>query len=670
MVKIMNELLQIKGVGETSVQKLHQNHIDSIGDLIHTYPYKYEINSIKSIHEMVMKEEITIEATLEKSSKVMFIRKHLTKIILTVYSDEIHFQVSIFNREFLKNSLLPGNRYVIKGRFQTPLQMVASEIIKKENYIEGIIPVYRLENISSKVYLKWVLEGLKSKASSFTERLPQEVLEKNHLVSIFDFYHIVHSPLSMDDVFLATNRIKYEELIDFFLRLEMMKQLQKRMFVKSKTYQIDKVKKYIDTLPFELTEDQKLVTNEIFRDLKSDRQMNRLLQGDVGSGKTVCAMIASYAVVTASEQVAIMAPTEILAYQHYLVFKDSLEQFGVRISFLSSNVKGKEKAKVLALLKSGEIDIIIGTHSLIQEDVEFKNLGFIVIDEQHRFGVNQRKTLRKKGYTPDVLFMSATPIPRTLAITIFKDMEISSIKALPHGRKPVETVISTFEEMDLVFKRMMDQLDFKHQAYIIVPLIEENDDSKFISIDEFKAIIEANIPDNYVVDYLHGKMKSTEKENVLNRFYQNQTQILVSTTVVEVGVNVPNATFMIILNATKFGLSQLHQLRGRVGRSNHQAYCYLLTDGFYDEESRLDILVKTTDGFKISEADLKFRGPGEIFGNEQTGIPRFKMANFINDKALIESAIEDAKTVIFSSNPKAKSMCKITLASLETYHLD
>lgn len=666
----MNELLKIKGIGNASIQKLKLNGIESIRDLINTFPAKYQSMNIDAFSQMEIGKEITLSMVVMSLPVVSYIRKRLTKMIFSAMVDNQLMKISIFNREFLKNSLTVNSEIVVTGKFSSSNQMVATNIIKKSHFQCGIIASYRLEDISSKVFSKWVEKAIIQYPSEIRETIPDRFLKKNEIVDISTFFRIVHHPMSLSDVDNASRRIKYEELLEFFLRLAVQKQNHMDGFVKRKHYQIDMVRHYIESLPFELTSDQKEATNEIFRDLKSDHQMNRLLQGDVGSGKTVCAMIASYAVYTAHEQVALMAPTEILALQHYHTFFDSLSPYGVKVAFLSSSVTGTERSTILEELANGNIDIVCGTHSLIQPEVVFKNLGFIIIDEQHRFGVNQRRELRKKGMIPDVLFMSATPIPRTLAITIFKDMDISSIRMMPKGRKQIQTNLLAYDELDYLFTEIQKELDLGHQAYIIVPLIEDSEGSKNISLQEFKAIIGEKLPSKYSVDFLHGKMNYLQKEKVLELFYKNETSVLVSTTVVEVGVNVTNATIMAIVNANQFGLSQLHQLRGRVGRGNVQAYCYLITDGLPEENSRLEILTQTTDGFAISEADLRYRGPGEIFGSEQTGIPKFKMANFITDQELIASVMEDAIQILHSSDPLAEALREKSAFLLETTHLD
>lgn len=666
----MNELLKIKGIGKISLEHLIANQINCIEDLVNTFPSKYSLNEIKSISDRVFNEEITLQGILMKKPVVQYIRRKLTKMKLQLRVENISIEVSIFNREFLKNNLFENDLLVISGRFQSNVQFIASDIVKKSNYLEGIIPEYKLSGISSKLFSKWVDYAIQNKMVHIQETIPDYLLKKNDIIDQFHFFQMVHHPLTLPEVESSKRRIKYEELLSFFLKLEMMKALHKQESVESKNYDIVRVKEFIDTLPFELTEDQKNVTNDIFRDLKKNKQMNRLLQGDTGAGKTVCAAIAIYAVVTANQQIALMAPTELLAMQHMATFQKYLSSFHVNIAFLSSKITGEPRNRILRDLKTGKIDLLVGTHSLIQENVEYHKLGFVVIDEQHRFGVAQRKSLREKGLNPDVLFMSATPIPRTLAITIFRDMDISSIRMMPSGRKPVQTQIVEYEDVESSFKMMNEQLSLNHQAYVVVPLIEENEESRFISIDEALELVESYVPKHVKTAIMHGKMKSFEKETTLNKFYQNEIQVLVSTTVVEVGLNVPNATFMMILNASRFGLSQLHQLRGRVGRSNHQAFCHLINDGFLEDENRLEILCVTNDGFVISEADLQFRGPGQIFGEEQTGIPKFKMANFMLDQDLIASAIEDASVILSADDECAKTMRNKVGKSVDSYHLD
>jgi len=376
------------------------------------------------------------------------------------------------------------------------------------------------------------------------------------------------------------------------------------------------------------------------------------------------------AVISGGEQVALMAPTELLARQNFQTFSEWLTPFGVKTAFLSASVKGWERERILAGLVNGTIDLVVGTHSLIQEPIQFRHLGFAIIDEQHRFGVRQRKILREKGLTPDMLFLSATPIPRTLAIAIFGDMDVSSIRTMPAGRKKTLTKVTDYSNYDSVLEQMKIQLDLGHQAYVIVPLIQESERSDFADVPAVVEDLKAKLPRTYPVAGLHGKMAAEEKTRILDDFSSGKTAVLVSTTVVEVGLNVPNATFMLILDAERFGLSQLHQLRGRVGRNAEQAYCFLVTDAILNGENRFAILEETTDGFAISEEDLRQRGPGEVFGEEQTGIPKFRMANPIADQELLQVAFADAESLFSTEDASSLALVRKTFLAIEETNLD
>jgi ATP-dependent DNA helicase RecG len=666
-----HELLTVKGIGDAMLLKLKQNAINSIIDIIHYLPSRYEKHEISSIHAMHFSETITLKATIVSPPVLNYIRKRLTKLIIEVITEEVVFKIVLFNREFLKSSLLVGAEVVVTGKFENTIKiMVASDLVLSKNYVLGIIPKYGLIDISDKVFSKLVKGSLHINQLPFEDPLPDEIIKKQQLLTQKDMIKIAHFPTSESDILAVSRRIKYEELFRFGLRIALLRQLNDQIVSKPKKYDIDKVKHFIDSLPFELTIDQKNVTNDIFRDLKKSNPMLRLLQGDVGSGKTVCSMIAAYAVVTGHEQVAIMAPTEILAYQHYQNFKEALEPFGVQVQFLSSSIKGNERTTILNNLQEGNIHILVGTHSLIQEEINFAHLGFVIIDEQHRFGVEQRKKLRLKGLEPDVLLMSATPIPRTLSIAIFGDMDISSIKSMPIGRKKVITTVADFSAIDSVIKRVNEELILNHQAYFIVPVIDGKEGTDLIGVSELFSILRNQISNKYNIEILHGKLKNEEKNEILSRFYEGMTQVLVSTTVVEVGLNALKATVMTVINAERFGLSQLHQLRGRVGRNDKQSYCYFLSDMVLLGNNRLDILEKTADGFEISEEDLRQRGPGEVFGSEQTGIPKFRMANIIEDEELLHLAFSDASSILNSRDLKAIKLIKNTLTMIENFQLD
>lgn len=667
----MGELQKIKGIGTAMEAKLYAGGVHTIRELISLFPTRYETHKIQPFTEASLKADLVLSAIVTKKASVAYLRKRLTKMSLEVRMDDHPCKVTIFNRDFMRLSLVEGAELIITGRFETSFnQFLASDIQLKKNYQEGIIPIYHFPSVGDGLFAKLVREGLLLIQKDLVEDIPSFLRQKNQMTDLFGFYRAAHCPDTEADILAVSRRIKYDELLRFALRIVCLKRLNGNSWTKPKKYEIEQVRKFIATLPFALTDDQKTATNEIFRDFKKPNQMNRLLQGDVGSGKTIVAVIAALAVITGHEQVALMAPTEILAYQDYETFKNLLSPFGVRIGFLSSSVKGKERQEVLDDLFYGRLDLIAGTHSLIQETIQFRKLGFVIIDEQHRFGVRQRRILREKGLIPAMLFLSATPIPRTLAISIFGDMDVSSIRTMPSGRKQIQTAIHDFSAFDEVVDQVIRELDSGRQAYFIVPLIEENESAEFADVSAVLADLNKKIPVRYKVAGLHGKMAAEEKQAVLNRFSQGDIAVLVSTTVVEVGVNVPNATEMVILNCERFGLSQLHQLRGRVGRSEHQAYCHLITDTVLLGNKRFEILEKTTDGFQIAEEDLRQRGPGEVFGEEQTGIPKFRMANLITDQDILNIAFEDAELLFESKDEEAKKLVQSTILGIEETNLD
>ncbi len=666
----MSELKNIKGIGPKTEKKLNDIGIRTTNDLLFCFPERYETYDLDAFESICLDKELSLPVIVTKKPKVFFIRKNLDKMSMEVEINHLYFQVHIFNRRFLAQALEPDTEIVITGRFVNNLSnFTASNIVLRKNFHPGIVPEYGIKDINDATIRKAIHEVLSTKRE-LHEPLPEKYLNKRHIPNINDLIVKIHEPKLESDIFEVRRRIVYEELLDFALRIESLKRLNSNIVSVSRRYDINLVRDFISKLPFELTDDQKQATNEIFKDLKKDRQMNRLLQGDVGSGKTIVSVIASLAVVTSGAQVAIMAPTLVLAKQHFDTFKKYLDGYGVKTVLLVSEMSNADQETVRYQISHNKADIIIGTHSLIQSSVDFHNLGFLLIDEQHRFGVNQRKELRKKGVTPDILLMSATPIPRTLAISIYKDIDISFIREKPSGRKDIITEIVEFENLDSLLKKVTLEIDNGHQAYFICPMISESDTSQKISVEETERILRNKLKDKYVIDVLHGKLADDEKNLILDRFYSGLTQILISTTVVEVGVDVKNATVMVIMNANAFGLAQLHQLRGRIGRDEHQSYCYLIVDDILDAKERLDILVKTNDGFLISEYDLSIRGPGEVFGNVQSGIPNFRMANLINDQEILQEALEDATEIIKANDTLSKALTNKAIKSIDSYNLD
>ena len=454
---------------------------------------------------------------------------------------------------------------------------------------------------------------------------------------------IVHNPQDKTDLHKALTRLKYEELFLFMLKISYLKKAKRKSNGLSRNVSYNEVLKVIDKLPFQLTKDQLKSVRDIYDDLTSKNRMNRLLQGDVGSGKTIVSFIALYINYLGGYQGALMAPTEILASQHFTNFKKLFPKLNVVL--LTGKLKAKEKKEAKNLIESGEANIIIGTHALISEDVIYNNLGLVITDEQHRFGVAQRGNLKNKGITPDILYMSATPIPRTYALTLYGDMDISSIKTMPNGRKPVKTYVKTNKEIKDVLYMMLDQIKLHHQIYVIAPLIEESDKIDLEDVYKLEEKMKRAFGKICNIGIMHGKMTAKEKEEVMNEFKQNKIQILISTTVIEVGVDVANATMIVIFDSYRFGLSALHQLRGRVGRNDLDSYCILISDR---ETKRLEVLTKTNDGFKVSEEDFKLRGGGDIFGLRQSGDMNFKLASIKTDYNLLLRAKEDSEVFMKS----------------------
>ncbi|MFW5794417.1 MAG: ATP-dependent DNA helicase RecG [Bacillota bacterium] len=665
----MNKLLDISGVGKVTYKKLLANSIKSIKDLLYTFPKKYTINKIDTLEKARLNQQITLLVKVYKNPRVYFIRKTLTKIDLKVISGNKVFTVTIFNRHYLTKFLKINQEIVITGKFKNNFDhFTASDLVLKKNFKEGIIPIYNIENINEGRISKIINNTLKLNYH-LQDTTPNYLLDKNKLPDINTIIKSIHNPSSKLELNKALYRLKYDELLSFSLRIELINYYNKMKKSQPKDYDIALVRAFIKTLPFELTKDQKLATNDIFRDLKSPKQMNRLLQGDVGSGKTIVAILGVLAVVSAGYQVAFMAPTLVLAKQHYRVLSDFLAVYDIKTTLLTSDISLKNKTNIINKIENQSVEVIIGTHALIQDNINFNKLGLVVIDEQHRFGVEQRKILREKGLNPDILLMSATPIPRSLAISIFESSDISQIKEKPAGRQTVKTEIISIANLDKIYQIIDEELNKNHQIYFICPLIHESESSNYYSVNEVYELLIAHYND-IKIDYLHGKMSDEEKTKVLNSFYSNETKILVSTTVIEVGIDVKNASMMVIMNANAFGLAQLHQLRGRIGRNELQSYCYLLLDEENEDIERINILKNHYDGFEISEIDLKLRGPGEVFGKNQAGIPEFNYANIIEDKKILALTRNDAKKIISDNSYQANAFKEKIIKTLDSYNLD
>jgi ATP-dependent DNA helicase RecG len=657
-LKIVNDKLNqsvtaIKGIGEETAQILAEMNIFTINDLFEHFPYRYEDYRLKDLAEVKHEERVTVEGKVHSEPSLVYYGRKKSRLVIRLLVDRYLIQVVFFNQPYLKNKIAINDTITVTGKWDQHRQTITASSVQIGPYskTKEFEPVYAVKGkLTVKGFRRMINLAFSQFGEYIQETLPLSLLKKYKLLNRRDALKMMHFPLTSEDVKQARRRFVYEEFLYFQLKMQALRKFERENSngVVQK-YDLKKVKQFIASLPFSLTNAQKRVTNEILSDMKSPYRMNRLLQGDVGSGKTAVATIALFASVTAGYQGALMVPTEILAEQHAQSVKSLLEPFGIRAELLTSAVKGKRRREILQQLQAGEIDILIGTHALIQDEVHFHNLGLVITDEQHRFGVEQRRVLREKGENPDVLFMTATPIPRTLAITVFGEMDVSIINEMPAGRKTIETYWAKHEMLDRILAFMEKELSKGRQAYVICPLIEESDKLDVQNAIDVYNQLAAYYNGRYKVGLMHGRLHSEEKEAVMKAFSKNDIQILVSTTVVEVGVNVPNATVMVIYDAERFGLAQLHQLRGRVGRGSEQSYCILLADPKTEVgKERMRIMTETNDGFVLSEKDLELRGPGDFFGKKQSGLPEFKVADMVHDYRALETARNDAAKLIQS----------------------
>jgi len=631
------ELNEIKGIGPKTLSLLNKLQINAIEDLVEYYPYRYDVIKRTDLNE----EKVIIDGMIESIPQVSFFNKKMNRLMFNFNTGSILCKVVIFNRIFLKNNLKPNTLITVIGKYNKEKNtLVASDIrFGSLPNTPKYEPVYHTVNgISSRELNKFILNALETNFS-YNEYIPSYLKQKYNFLEKRDSIINVQNPNNAINLKSAINTLKYEELFLYMFKTNILKLNNKNNLGLERNVDFKQVEEVINKLPFTLTFDQLNTIKEIYEDLISKKRMNRLLQGDVGSGKTIVAFLAILINYFSGYQSALMVPTEILAHQHYNSFIKLFNNYNIHVEILTGKTTSKDKKDIYIRLKNGEIDVVIGTHALITEDVEYKNLGLVITDEQHRFGVNQRSNLKNKGALADVLYMSATPIPRTYALTIYGDMDISNIKTMPSGRKEVITYLKHENEIKEVLTLMYQELKLNHQVYVIAPLIEDSDKIDLTNVNKLEEQMNKAFGKLYNIGVLHGKMKQEEKEEVMNKFKNNEIQILISTTVIEVGIDVPNATTMVIFDAFRFGLSQLHQLRGRVGRNNLQSYCVLISN--YEKE-RLNVLLETTDGFKISEEDFKLRGSGDLFGVRQSGDMTFKIANLKNDYKMLLMAKDDS----------------------------
>ena len=645
----MSHLESIKGIGPRMKEKLNRNKIYDCFDIIQRFPSRYEVFQLTTLKDTADHERVTLEGKVISMPNVQFIRRNFTRLAFNVMIEDRPFKVAIFNREYLRSILDVGEDIVLTGTIDRLKNTFTCTTLKlKRNFKNEIEPIYNLEGISDAQFNKLFIQSYEEFGHLIEDDIPDYLIQKYKLVTYHQLLKIVHNPITLKDLEKINRRIKYEELFKFQFKMQYLKLRNKSKKSMLKQYDINEVKAFIKTLPFELTNDQKNATNEIMKDIKSPFVMNRLLQGDTGSGKTVVAAITILAVLSSHHSVAMMAPTEILAKQHMKTLTKFFQRTPYKIVYLSGKLSIKERKEQLDLIQNNHC-LIIGTHALFSDDVLYKDLGYVITDEQHRFGVNQRKKLREKGFNPDVLYMSATPIPRTLAISLFGDMDISTIKERPKNRQKVETKLFTNSQMDLVYMLIDEQLKLNHQVYVVTPLILESETLDVNNAQRVFSELRQRF-NEYRVGIIHSKIKQEDKDTIMEMVQRNEINLLVSTTVIEVGVDVPNASLMVILDSDRFGLSQLHQLRGRIGRSNIKSFCLLVYKENSESKERLEILETVDDGFVLSEEDLKLRGPGEFFGFRQSGDMKFLKAHIVEDHKILEIARDDALEILLDKN--------------------
>lgn len=642
------KLEQLPKIGPKTINILNKININTVEDLLTYYPYRYNVIKFINIDEANENMICYIKAKVLSVPKVAYIKKNFNRLDFIASNSNQDFKVTIFNRAYLKQSLTLDKEIVLIGKFSKLKNSFVANDIKYNMNEERIEPIYHLTEGLKNSSLETMISNALKENISLNDYIPTYLSEKYHLLNKNEAIKKIHQPENPSDIKSSMLKLIYEELFIYMFKINYLKSINKVTKGLPKKFDETQIQEFLSSLNFELTKDQLTTIEDILKDMKENKRMNRLVLGDVGSGKTIVAFVAILANYFSGYQSTFMAPTEILAKQHFTSIKEYFKEYDINIALLTGSLTKKQKEKIYNQISNGKIDIVIGTHALLNDNLNFKNLGLVITDEQHRFGVNQRNLLQNKGLNgdADVLYLSATPIPRTYALTIYGDLELSQIKTKPNIRKEIITKIASEQNIKEVLLKMYEELKLNHQIFVVSPLIEQNDELNINSVIELKEKLNKAFSNKVRIEILHGKLKQKEKDELMKEFQENKINILISTTVIEVGIDIPNASMMVIYNAERFGLATLHQLRGRVGRSNIQSYCYLITNNSNNE--RLKVMEKSSDGFYIAEQDFKQRGQGDLFGVKQSGDMSFKIADLKRDFSILSQANIDAENFLES----------------------
>lgn len=631
------ELSKIKGVGKVTLEELHNENIYTIDDLLFSFPSSYEIYEFDN-NKTLSGEYICINGICDSKPAFIKYRNNVYSVIFYLVSFNLRLKCVFFSSDYLRYKLFKGTNITLYGKYKAGAKEFYVKRVFFDDFKEKINVNYRFNNIKD-YQIQKIVSNIKETGYKVEETLPLDLISKYRLYTNNELVYKAHLPNNKEEIHQINRRRKYEEFFWYSMSFSLLKAMRIKKEKAKRFIDYDFINSFKEKIGFTLTEGQEDAINDVFKDILSDYPMNRLIQGDVGSGKSIVSVISILAEIKSGYQAALMLPTEILANQQYNLLSDYFKEYGIKVDLLTSSLKKKERDKVIDDVFFGKTKVLVGTHALLSEDVKFNKLGIVVIDEQHKFGVNQRKLLLEKYKDIDALYLTATPIPRSLGLTFFGDLDISSIRTMPKGRIPVNTKIIPYNKLIQMMHFIEKKVNDGEQAYVIVPIVIENEDYDAISIEKAERMFKEELKDIPIAS-IHGKMKEEKKKEIMNSFYNGDLKILISTTVIEVGVNVKNATVMVILDANRFGLAQIHQLRGRVGRGEKESYCALVTDDIFNE--RLKALEAISDGFGIADMDFKLRGPGNYFGEEQSGFNALEYASFETDYKIYECAKEDA----------------------------